>query len=312
MAQVFFSYSHKDEALRNELEVHLAVLKRTGFIEAWHDRRIIVGSDFAGSISDHLETANVILLLVSADFLASDYCHDVEMKRALERHAAGEARAIPVILRACDWLETNLGKLLAAPTDGKPVTAWADRDQAFLDVTKHIKAALHGEKRDTRSDAPGSATTHQRAVRSSNLRISKEFTDHERDEFLRESFEHIAAYFANSLEELRQREPSIQTTFRRVDANRFEAQLYRAGTAVSQCAISVGDAFGLKRQAISYSDSLGRGVNHQMQVESDEQRLYLKPWAPLNPQSRDEEKLTMTGGAEQYWSAFIERLQRRR
>lgn len=86
MAVVFFSYTHRDESMRNELEVHLTMLKRQGLIEAWHDRRIVAGNDFDRSISAHLESADIILLLVSPHFLASDYCYDREMTRAMERH----------------------------------------------------------------------------------------------------------------------------------------------------------------------------------------------------------------------------------
>src|SRR5688572_26894423 len=92
---VFFSYYHKDEELRDRLETHLAMLKRDGTIETWHDRRITAGDEFAGVIDEQLEIADLILLLVSADFLNSRYCYDVELKRAMERHTAGEARVIP-------------------------------------------------------------------------------------------------------------------------------------------------------------------------------------------------------------------------
>ena len=73
MANIFFSYSHTDESLRDELEKHLSILKRQGLIETWHDRRIDSGGDFSQEISSHLEDAEIILLLVSSDFLASDY-----------------------------------------------------------------------------------------------------------------------------------------------------------------------------------------------------------------------------------------------
>jgi hypothetical protein len=98
LARIFFSYSHKDEALRDRLDAHLSLMKHQGLIEGWHDRRITAGNDFAGNISDELERADIILLLVSADFIGSSYCMDIEMARALERHRAGEARVIPVIL----------------------------------------------------------------------------------------------------------------------------------------------------------------------------------------------------------------------
>jgi hypothetical protein len=73
MARLFFSYSHRDEAFRDELEIHLSALKRQGVIETWHDRRIGAGKEFDPAISEHLESADIILLLVSPYFIASDY-----------------------------------------------------------------------------------------------------------------------------------------------------------------------------------------------------------------------------------------------
>ena len=97
--ELFYSYSHRDERLRDRVDTHLAVLKREGLISSWHDRKIGAGVEWKDQIDAHLDRARVILLLVSPDFLASDYCYDREMKRALERHEAGLARVIPVILR---------------------------------------------------------------------------------------------------------------------------------------------------------------------------------------------------------------------
>lgn len=140
--EVFFSYSHKDEDLRDELEKHLSILKRQGVIQSWHDRRIGAGREWEGEIDKHLNTAHIILLLISADFLTSDYCYEVEMKRAMERHQAGETRVIPVILRPCDWEDALFGKLQALPMDAKPITSWPNRDEAFLDVARGIRAAV--------------------------------------------------------------------------------------------------------------------------------------------------------------------------
>ena len=140
--EVFFSYSHKDEELRDELEKHLSILKRQGVITGWHDRRIGAGREWEGEIDTHLDTAHVILLLISADFLASDYCYDKEMKRAMERHEAGEARVIPVILRPVVWRGAPFGKLQALPKDALPVTEWPNRDKAFENVAQGIQAAV--------------------------------------------------------------------------------------------------------------------------------------------------------------------------
>ena len=141
MPNVFFSYSHADEILRDQLEKQLAMLKRQGVIETWHDRRIGAGQEIDQLIDDHIEHDEIILLLVSPDFIASDYCYNMEMTRALERHAAGGAVVIPVILRACDWHHSPFGKLLATPQDGKPITQWVDRDEAFLQVAKAVRGA---------------------------------------------------------------------------------------------------------------------------------------------------------------------------
>ncbi|WP_437283624.1 TIR domain-containing protein [Sorangium sp. So ce375] len=140
--RLFFSYCHKDEALRDELETHLALLKREGILQSWHDRRIAPGDERAGQIDKHLDEGEVILLLVSADFLASDYCFDNEMRRALEHHNAGQARVIPVILRETDWHGAPFDRLQALPRDGRPVTSWRNRDEAWTDVVKGIRRAV--------------------------------------------------------------------------------------------------------------------------------------------------------------------------
>lgn len=140
--EVFYSYAHEDEKLRDELNKHLSNLKRQKFITAWYDRDISAGKEWKGKIDEHLNSAHIILLLVSSDFLASDYCYDVELTRAMERQEAGEARVIPIILRACDWTSAPFGKLQALPKDAKPVKQWEDQDEAFLDVAQGIRNAV--------------------------------------------------------------------------------------------------------------------------------------------------------------------------
>ena len=140
--EVFYSYSHKDEALRDELNKHLALLKRQRVIRDWHDRRIAAGTEWSGQIDEHVNSAGIILLMVSADFMASDYCWDVEMSRAMERHEAGEAVVIPVILRAVDWHSAPFSKLQALPKDGKPVTSWPNLDEAFTNIATGIRGAV--------------------------------------------------------------------------------------------------------------------------------------------------------------------------
>jgi len=118
--EIFCSYADLDEALRDELGAHLAVLRLEGRIADWHDRKIIPGHDWAKEIDAHLESAEIILLLVSHHFFNSGYCVGIEMKRALERHKAREAHVVPILLRDVDWEKTELGTLQALPTGGKP------------------------------------------------------------------------------------------------------------------------------------------------------------------------------------------------
>jgi internalin A len=119
--RVVFSYSHKDEELRDQLETHLKLLQRQGVISTWHDRKIKPGDEWEGVIDENFQRADLILLLVSSDFVASDYCYEIEMRTALERHEKVEAKVVPIILRACQWRDALFGKLQALPKDGKPV-----------------------------------------------------------------------------------------------------------------------------------------------------------------------------------------------
>jgi len=140
--EIFYSYSHQDETLRDELEKQLSILKKLKIVRTWHDRKIYAGNEWADDINDHLNTADIILLLISADFLASEYCYEIELDRAMKRHEAREARVIPIILRDVDWRDAPFGKLQALPSNAKPITSWPNRDEAFADVARGIRATI--------------------------------------------------------------------------------------------------------------------------------------------------------------------------
>jgi hypothetical protein len=139
---VFYSYAREDLALRDELAKHLTLLEKRGLFRGFHDRMIAPGSDWKGQLDRALGEARIILLLVSPDFFASDYCYDTEVRRAMERHEAGEACVIPVLLRPYAWKQAPFGKLSALPKDGRSVTEWPDRDAAFRDIALGIEEAL--------------------------------------------------------------------------------------------------------------------------------------------------------------------------
>jgi internalin A len=152
--RVFISYAHKDERFRLALEPHLKLLQRQGLIATWHDRLIKPGAQWADVIDANLEQAKIILPLVSSDFIASDYCYEIELKRALERHEAKEAVVIPVIIRDCNWQDALFAKLQGMPKDGKAVDLWAKRDTAWRSVANGIEKVareLRKEKQTSRS-----------------------------------------------------------------------------------------------------------------------------------------------------------------
>ncbi|MET0063033.1 MAG: toll/interleukin-1 receptor domain-containing protein [Candidatus Thiodiazotropha endolucinida] len=314
MTSVFMSYSHTDEALRDELEKHLAGLRRQGVISTWHDRRIGPGEELHGQISAQLDTADIILLLVSADFLASDYCYDVEMKRAMERHEQGNARVIPVILRPCHWQGAPFSKLMAVPTDAKPVVKHASLDDGFLEVARAIRQAIESlgsvaAAVNPSGDVEGAIAPAQPGPRSSNLRVRKEFTDRERHAYLNEAFDYVARYFENSLQELQARNSEVETDFRRIDANRFEARAFVKGQEQSRCGIWLGSLSRTDGLYFSF-DGVGNynSYNESMSVGDDGSTMFLEPMGMAHFGQNGDKELTDEGAAEFYWNMFIERL----
>ena len=156
--KVFISYSHKDEALKNELEEHLALLKRLGKIQIWQDRAIDAGEEWNEKIRQALDTADIILLLVTSRFINSDFCFSKEMHRAMMRHEQKTARVIPIIIAPCSWQDAPFSKLQVLPTDGKSVTEWSNRDSAFLKVTEGVTRVVDKLYSPTEKDDDGWST----------------------------------------------------------------------------------------------------------------------------------------------------------
>ncbi|MEH2421084.1 MAG: toll/interleukin-1 receptor domain-containing protein [Nostoc sp.] len=320
MAIVFFCYSHRDETLRDELEVHLSMLKRQGFIEMWHDRRITAGEELDKAISKNLEEADIILLLVSSDFLASNYCYDIEMQRAMQKHEQRESHIIPVILRSCDWRSAPFSKLLVTPTDGKPIKKFPDQDDAFLEVVNAVKATI------TRLQPPQDITPPSKSygsavkpqildiLRSSNLRIRKTFSDRDRDQFVEESFEYISNFFENSLVELSNRNPEVDTHFKRIDANHFSALVYNAGKKATECQIWIRGSSHLFTNGIAYSSNASgsdNSFNESMSIVDDEHALFLQPlgMAFFASQQNVNKSLSQQRAAEYFWKILLRPLQ---
>lgn len=318
VAKLFFSYSHKDEDLRNELETHLALLKRQGVISSWHDRRITAGSELAKAISTELESSQIVLLLVSAHFLHSDYCFEKEMTRALEKHQDGSAVVIPVILHPCDWQSAPFGELRATPPDGKPISMHANQHEALAIVAKDVREAAERFNHRGSIASKGAPTTGSeetptlRSVeRSSSLRIKRKFNDHERDGFVEDSYEYIARYFEGSLEEMGARNAHIKTRFKRLSGTSFAAFIYENGERIAQCTVwHRNEAFGSTDIAYSHAGELQpNSYNELLSVVDDGYTLQLKPLGMQSFGDRREGALSQQGAAEFYWTIFIGPLQ---
>ncbi|HEU5375498.1 MAG TPA: ATP-binding protein [Ktedonobacteraceae bacterium] len=141
-AEIYLSYALNDEPLIRELEKHLLLLKRSGLIAGWYDSNARLVEKWAEEEDAHLDTASIFLLCISPDFFALDHCYSIELRRALERHAKGEALAIVVILRPTAWQDTPISHLSALPAGNKPISQWLDLDEAFLNVTQGIRSIL--------------------------------------------------------------------------------------------------------------------------------------------------------------------------
>src|SRR5713101_304230 len=142
---LFFSYARQDKGLRDKLEEHLSNLKYRGLISTWHIREIGAGEDWQQQVDIHLESAHIILLLISSSFMASQYCYSMEMTRAMERHQQGKARVIPVLLRPVLFSGAPFAMLKMLPTNGKPVANWRNRDSAFVDIALGIERVVREE-----------------------------------------------------------------------------------------------------------------------------------------------------------------------
>jgi hypothetical protein len=319
MASLVFSYAHADEGLRNELEKHLSPLKRMGRISTWHDRRIVPGDAFAGQIDQHFAEADILLLLISSDFIASDYCYQIEMANALQRHERGEAVVIPVILRPCAWHQLPFGKLLAATVDGRPVTQFPTFDEGFVQVVDAVSRAL--DKLGAAAGQPTPASQRSsispvgsnlsngcsNAPRSSNLALPRSFTDLDRDQALREGFAYLARFFENSLDELRQRNPGLEVNFHRRDADAFESTAYRDGRQASHCGIWRGRR-GNRLGDICYSSSgiSENSCNESMSIADNGQLTGFRSlMGGFGAGGRQEQLLTNEGMAEHLWNIFV-------
>ncbi len=210
---------------------------------------------------------------------------------------------------------------MAVPRDGKPVTSWPDRDEALADVAKQVRKAVEGVGTGT---TPRSAVSGARAVqpppiagdggvtkpRSSNLRLKKEFTEKDRDDFLRSTFEFVCRYFEGSVEAIGERNPDVTGTFERIDSRQMAATLYRSGKNIAECSVRLEGLGRSNGIAFSHDASGNHGAfNEMLNVDASDQTLYLKSMGMSWGGGGRDKHLSQEGAAEFYWELFIKNAQ---
>ncbi|MCY3627493.1 MAG: toll/interleukin-1 receptor domain-containing protein [Gammaproteobacteria bacterium] len=308
---LFISYSHKDEAALERLRTHLAVMQQTELIDGWFDQKILPGSHIDAEITEQIESAELFLFLVSPNFLDSDYCVNNEMKRALERHEAGEARVIPVILEPCDWRATPLGNLKALPKDGCPISKWTNENDAYLDVVRELRRALDaGPKSNGKKTGVETVSHSTRQAESRGYRVKRGFDEIDHADFRKKSFEVIRDYFKSALAEFDQN-VDLKGRFSSLSDYSFTCTIVNKLRRNSAAHITIHEqsqfnAFG----DISYSYSKNADphtASGYFTIADDEYELYLVLHAfNVTISGNQTDRFSPETAARRLWESFLE------
>lgn len=308
--KAFISYSHRDTATLDRLHVHLAMLRREDLIEEWFDREILPGSSIDGDINQKLEECGLFLLLISPDFLHSDYCYEREMKRALERHELGEARVVPIIVEPCEWKKSPLGNLKVVPRDGLPISEWTNANNAYLNVVQELRRILEVEQSRPQTAPTQVYPTNEvrPALSTRRYRVTREFDEIDRAEYREKAFEQIRSYFDRALKELEAIDdlrgrfvPLSPTSFGATIVNRARSSRSTAHITVhrQQGGHGLGDIY------YSFSENSAPNTsNGGFSLDSDEYELYLTNGS--FGFRKKEERMTPIQAAEHLWTEFLE------
>lgn len=303
--KAFISYCHHDDWALDRLHTHLAMLRREGRIVDWFDREILAGGNLDKEITEQLESCDLFLPLVSPDFLASNYCYETEMKRALERHAAGEVRVVPIIVEPCDWAASPLRQLKAVPKDGKPVAEWTNQNTAFLNVVTELRRIVSEDQEEPPAATP--APSEAPATEGRRYRIKHNFDEIDRGDYRDKAFEEIRKYFEAAIAELNDVE-GLRGRFAEAGPKSFTCTVVNRAMDRGTAHITVharSENVGMGDIYYSFTENAPTNTsNGGFSVESDEYELFLQ--ARMFAASNDDERLSPRGAAELLWSEFIQ------
>ena len=302
--KAFISYSHRDDWARKRLHTHLETLRRDGQIKDWYDREILAGGDIDQEISQEIESSELFIALVSPDFLASRYCYEREMTRALERHDANEMRIIPIIVEPCDWTNSPLKRLKALPRDGKPIVEWTNYNTAFLDVVTELRRIVA-----VGTVKPSDAGATQRVTRVSSgrrYRVKRDFDEIDRSDFRKEAFDEIRRYFESAVAEIDGIE-GLRGRFVAVGRQSFACTVINRGMDRATAHITVHartEELGFGDIYYSFSEHAPTNtMNGGFSIESDEYDLFLR--SNVFGAYNNLERVSAQEAAKMLWSEFL-------
>lgn len=285
------------------------MLRRDCLIDEWFDREIQAGASIEREITDQLESSELFLLLVSPDFLASDYCYNREMDRALERHKAGEAFVVPIIIEPCDWSSSPLRELKALPRDGKPVSDWTNHNNAYLDIVRELRR-LVGSGPTVSSPRPApSIEVNSAEVTNRRYRVKRDFDEIDRSEFREAAYASMRGYFERAIAEIDSIE-DLRGRFVTYSATSFGCTIVNRAKDRGTAHLTVhtgtrGMGFGMGDIYYSFAENAQPNTaNGGFMIQADEFELYLSGRAFGYGDGK--ERLTPEAAAERLWAEFLQ------
>lgn len=286
------------------MHAHLTALRREGTIQTWYDREILPGGEIDTAIMQNLENSDIFLPIVSADFIASDYCYELEMQEAVERHQSGKMIIVPVIAEPCDWQSTCLKKFKGLPKDGKPISEWKNQNSAYLDIVMGIRSLVSKAKKEEQEEARRPLTG---GAKKSRYKVKKDFNDMDIADFRDSAFNKIFQYFEESIVEINEIE-NVRARIQRIDPYSFTCSVLNMSLSRGAAHITVHAGTGrmmLSDIYYSFQENASKNTsNGGFNIHSDDYELFLTSYSFMNP--ANEEKFTPEQAAEILWNEFLE------
>lgn len=306
MTKAFISYSHADSKYLERLHKHLAMIRRDGTLSAWTDNEIFPGNNIDEDVKNNLLNSSLFLALISADYLNSRYCYDIEFAKAQELENSGKLRIVPIIVEPCDWQASPFKKYLALPKDGKPISEWANQNNAFLDIITKLRSIVKGIESESSGEYESSFQKPQRRPI-----VKKDFDAIQKAEFQDQSYSVIERYFKESCSELNSiGGGSLKARYENMNATAFTCTVVnRERKSNSEAHITIWNSKGRGHFGdICYIDQRhaeNNSSNGSIKVENDDYNMYLS----FNTfHLEDGKRYSAEQAAERLWNKFVSRV----